>query len=400
MNPPNRILISLLIVVLASCDSDTSFKGYIAKNHVTVDLSTAQSDFQNIFADDISENKVFFSSEEHAVSGNKMLEIRLLDYFVRKANVKYLLIEHGYCQAMRFNTYLATGDEAILKEELQGLKGTLSYTVEFFEYWQKVYQLNQKLSDENKIQVVGIDLDWLPSVHKYLSAVYAGVDLKELPSLQNLLNNYESTKPRKEYVQTFKMILSEYNRAENKDMFSEKQKFEITYIFQNLIHSVDAFSQQENLDIHRKRDQYMYENFLVLYERLPKGNFFGQWGLNHVYQSPHLNVKWLAHLLNNGDDSPVRGKVLSMATYYKNCERIKWRSDEVEQLYNVTISDDSLGISLGNQGIHLFRLNASNSPFKDQLLWYGPHKPDTGVTTDYYEYIIIENEFSASKSFE
>ncbi len=400
MIPQRLTRISLLFLILCSCDSDTSFKEYISKNHIAVNLTTPQTDFQDIFFDDIIENQVFFSSEEHAVSGNKMLEIRLLDYFVREAEVKYLLIEHGYCQAQRFNKYLENGDKSILTAELKGLKGTLSYTQEFFKYWQEVYQLNQKLSAENKIQVIGIDLDWLPSVHKYLSEEYVGIDLRELPSFQNLLNNYDSTKPKKEYLQVFEMILSEYNNAKNKDAFSEKQKFEINYIFQNLIHSIDAFSQQENLDIHRKRDQYMYDNFLVLWDRLPKGNFFGQWGLNHVYQSPQLNVNWLAYLLDTQENSPVNGKVVSMATYYKSCERIKWRSNETETLDNLTISDDSLGISLDNHGIYIFRLNAPNSPFMEELLWYGPHKPDTGVTTNYYEYMIIENEFSASKPYE
>ena len=85
------------------------------------------------------------------------------------------------------------------------------------------------------------------------------------------------------------------------------------HIFRNLIQAVDAFSQKQNLDIHRKRDQYMYDNFLIMHDRLPKGNFFGQWGLNHVYQSPQLNVNWLAYLLDTQENSPVKGKVLSMA---------------------------------------------------------------------------------------
>lgn len=250
------------------------------------------------------------------------MEIRLLDYFVRRAGVKYLLIEHGYSQAMQYNLYLETGDESILREEVKGLKGTLSYTKEFFNYWQQVYQLNQRLSPENKILVIGIDLDWLPSVHKYLSKELQEIDLRELPSLQNLLDNYNDSIPQGNYTKTYEEILLEYKNA-NKSIFSEQQKFEITYIFKNLIHSADAFSQVEHLDIHRKRDMYMYENFIELYNHFPVGKFFGQWGLNHIYQSPQLGVNWLAYLLNTEESSPVKGKILSMATYYKNCQRIK-----------------------------------------------------------------------------
>lgn len=48
----------------------------------------------------------------------------------------------------------------------------------------------------------------------------------------------------------------------------------------------------------------------------------------------------------------------------------------------------------------MFRLNAPNSPFEKELLWYGPHQPDSGVTTNYYEYMIVGNELKASNIYE
>ena len=372
---------------------------YVANNHIKVDLNEKQTNLGDIFLDDLQGNEVFLSSEEHAVLGNKKLEIKLLDYFVEKAGVKYLLVEYGYCQAMRFNRYLESGDESILEEEVKSLKGTLSYTKDFAIYWQQLFELNQKLSDKNKIKIIGIDLGWTPSVVKYFEEELRTIALKDLPSLQNLLHNYNNTTPQGEYRELYEKVLSEFSDAD-KSVFTDQQKFEIPYVFENLINSAEAFSQEEPMDIHRKRDKYMYDNFIKLYPRLDRGKFFGQWGLNHVYQAPQLNVNWLAYLLNSQENSPVKGKVLSMATYYRNCERIKWKTEETQLLDSFTISPDSLGISFDKDSIYLVRLNAPNSPFEKELLWYGPNRPDLGVTTDYHEYMIIGNQLPASTPYE
>ncbi|HAA10503.1 MAG TPA: hypothetical protein DCE41_01935, partial [Cytophagales bacterium] len=303
------VLFLFLVLALPERFRAPSLQEYVAQNHRVFRLSKPDNAFGDLLAEDIATHQVFFSSEEHAIAGNKVLEISLLRYLVKEAGVKYLLIEHGYCQAQWFAQYLATGDESILRAEVQRLEGTLSHTQEFFRYWQQVYQLNQELTPENKIQVVGIDLGWLPSVHPYVWQQAEGRNLTAFPSLAQFLARYHDSIPQAEWRATFEGIVSEFEANPGHSTFSAEQHFEIPYIFKNMLHSIEAFSQAEHLDIHRKRDGYMYKNFLELYPRLSPGKYLGQWGLNHVYQSPQLEVNWLAARLEHQEDSPVKGQV-------------------------------------------------------------------------------------------
>ena len=75
-------------------------------------MNEKKTNFDDLFEHDITNAELFLTSEEHAVSQNKELEIRFLEYFIRKAKVKYLLIEHGYGGAMFLNEYLASGAAA------------------------------------------------------------------------------------------------------------------------------------------------------------------------------------------------------------------------------------------------------------------------------------------------
>lgn len=387
-------------MVLVQCtERKPTFQEYITDNYVEIDLNEQISNFNNLFEKDITSNEVFFSSEEHGVAKNKEIEIRFLDYFIRNANVKYLLIEHGYSQSMRLNSYLDSGDESILRADVQALKGTLSYTKQFYQYWKKVYELNKTLAKEDKIQVVGIDLGWRITAIKYLNTQLSEVNLDSLPLLKNLLASQKDSLGQEKRRREYEGVLAELKNSNNNQL-NKDQLFETNYIIKNLIHSIDAFSLGYGLDTHRKRDEYMYENFLELYACLPKGKFFGQWGLNHVYQSPQLDVNWLGHLLNSDERSPVKGKVLSIAAFYNNSERIKWRSEETELLDSFDPDIDTLGIPITANSTYLFRLNTSHSPFKDELLWYGSNQPESGVTTDYFEYMLIGNELKASDMYE
>lgn len=392
----NSKLIIIFCLVLVQCkERKPTFQEYILDNYVEIDLKEQSLNFNNLFENDITSKEVFFSSEEHGVAKNKALEIRFLKYFINTAKVKYLLIEHGYAQSMRLNSYLDSGDESILRADVQSLKGTLSYTKQFFSYWKKVYQLNKSLDRKDKIQVVGIDLGWRITAIRYLKLQFSEVNLDNLPQLKDLITSQKDSLSQKQWKIKYESVLAEIKNS-NINQLSEEQLFEVSHIIKNLIRSIDAFSSGYGLDTHRKRDQYMYENFLELYARLPKGKYFGQWGLNHVYQSPQLDVNWLGHLLNYDERSPVKDEILSIATFYNNSERIKWRSEETELLDTFNPNIDTLGIPITANSTFLFRLNEPNSPFMNKLLWYGSNQPDSGVTTDYFQYMLIGNELKAS----
>ena len=374
-----------------------TYSEYMEENHAILEKMDEQLNFENLFEDELESNEIFFSSEEHAVSVNKKIEIQLLRYFVRNANVKYLLIEHSYAQSMKYNEYLKTGNDKILKECLDELQGTLSYTKQFYNYWKEVYKLNQQLEEKDRIWVVGIDLGWPATGINYLNKQLINTNLDQLPLLKDLLSGYGQDFEDEQKVKFYKTVLIELKKIH---ILDKTQLFETTYIINNFIRSIEAFSLGYGLETHQKRDQYIYENFLELTKRLPKGKFFGQWGLNHVYQSDQLEVNWLGRLLNNNEDSPVKGKVLSIATFYNDCERIKWRAKDAEILNSFQPNIDTLKINVTTNTAYLFRLNEPYSPFKRELLWFGAYTPDSGVTTDFFEYMIVANKYKASDVYQ
>ena len=388
----------LMLVLICVSPRGDRYKEYLERHSTKILLDIEEFNYQGLFEDDIKTKRIFFSSEEHAVAKNKALEISLLKYFVKHADVKYLLIEHGYSASMTLNKYLASGEEEVLLQYVQELKGTLSYTKQFFDYWKKVYKLSTTLPTEKKIKVVGIDLGWSSTDRRYLNESLGDLNLEHFPRLKILLNGSSEALSKEEKADLYKEILLElkvkgiYNMDEN-------QLIESTYIIKNLLYSLNAFSQEEHLDIHRKRDAYMYENFLELFRQLPDGNYFGQWGLNHVFQATQLEVNWLAYYLNADENSPVKGQVMSIATFYNDSERVKWKSEETQGVDSFIVDTDTLGLRLEPNCFYLFKLNGHGSPFSRKLYWFFPNPPKNGVTTDFFQYLVVGNKLSASDTF-
>ena len=97
--------------------------------------------------------RLYFSGENHAFQiSNLKLELKLLKYFHQKHNVNTLLLEFGEATGWMANQYLITGDKK-LEESIKR-----HYSKGFFEYFKEVKEYNDSLSEENKIRIVGIDL--------------------------------------------------------------------------------------------------------------------------------------------------------------------------------------------------------------------------------------------------
>ncbi len=99
------------------------------------------------------------TGEYHGVSSNSLLELEFLKYFSDKLHLKYYLQELPYSYSCRLNDYLKSGDEEILDEAFNYMKGSNGYSKEFHNKWIEVYKLNQDLSEENKIEIIGVDVE-------------------------------------------------------------------------------------------------------------------------------------------------------------------------------------------------------------------------------------------------
>ncbi len=176
--------------------------------------------------------------------------------------------------------------------------------------------------------------------------------------------------------------------------------FQFQYVVNNIIKTQQC-SKIDNPDKETEflklREKYMYDNFSILYNKFPKGKYYGQFGLEHVLQhKSSITESFAARISNN--NSKLKGKVYSIGYVYEQCEGIAFGSDGKYHTYILDNGDNFDAFNLNND-VTLFRLNEQNSPFRTKLIW--PYydsiiSPIGGVLTDYLQGIVVIKGFGAS----
>ncbi|MDV3428909.1 MAG: hypothetical protein LIR50_18115 [Bacillota bacterium] len=174
--------------------------------------------------------------------------------------------------------------------------------------------------------------------------------------------------------------------------------FDFNIVLDNIINSINAYA-SNSVNIDSIREPAIYSNFKRIYSYLPKGKYYGEFGLEHVSQNTYysyLGDKTRFAMYLNGSDSPVKGKVLSIAYAYKDCKRMTWGGEGYADsgLNNIDIFNN-----LSNSDITLFKLNGAGSPFSRKICFVDTEKSDR-ADTDYFKYIILIKNSKAAIPYE
>lgn len=315
--------------------------------------------------------------------------MKFLKYFKEETDFKYYLWELPFSTAYFLNKYLETGNEQILKEIYIPLKDTFAWNKDSLNHWKELFKFNKKLPESRKIQIIGIDIEHQPkNSFKYMINVLPKnnetVDI--IKRLKFLINK---NKLKDDEVKIFCQKLKkdmEKNKYNYKTYLKENY-FGFKFVNDNLLYRHQVYYGNNFNGI---RDRKMCRNFKNIYNRLPKGKYFGQIGLSHVFQRKTPYVNWFASLLNS-NYSILKGKVLSIAYIYENCKYL-YPTDIKDYEADITTLSPDLDIfhNFTRDKVTIFKLNNINSPFKRKLIWPIIHKiAEEGVTTDYFQYIII-----------
>lgn len=372
---------------------------FLKDNHANID-TTDNNNFSTFkLLDSALEGKeVFFTAENHGVATNSELEIKFLKYFKQKTGIKYLLLEISYSDGQVLNKYMSTGDESILEEMYKPLKGTFAWNKQSYGIWRKLYEFNKSLPEDERIKIIGIDIE-----HQYTNAIRymeslipdrkAPQEIADFISKLNVIYNKISKDPFAYAYVDFSNKLDESIKSNHKvyeEYFGEKL-FDFELVNENIIAQVKAYEGKTNNSFNQIRDSKMYDNFKKIYLRMPNGKFYGQWGLNHTFQKRQASVDWLASLMNSSD-SPVKGRILSIVYLYDNCEMM-CRDYKTTELNTLASDKEKLDL-FAKEDITLFKLTGKASPFEKELIWLFSEngcgdKPIEGVTTDYFQYMIL-----------
>ncbi|HMQ83055.1 MAG TPA: hypothetical protein PKA00_09110 [Saprospiraceae bacterium] len=340
-------------------------------------------------SDQLKDNKVILTGESHAVAANYILEEAMLHFLVDKNWLDYYMPEWSFSACWHLNRYLETGNSSILSRLFSYLEGTSFWTRDAYDHWTRLYEWNQQLDEEHKIKLVGIEIEQQPDVALWM--------LKELIPTNQIPNELlvpyykledmeRATQPTYDELAALALEIQNLlssNTSLYADFFGGNWS-DLQFLLGNIINTAAVKKEYNYIE---RREELLYQNFLVQYTQHEEGNWFGQWGSSHIYQSRFSAIDWLATRMKRQEDSPVFDRVLSINYIYYNCFILKKEPYRVEAFSNTNYTSDFNQLGLGNYT--LYKLTGSNSPFENQMIWLTPLlTAPAGQTTDYFQYLI------------
>lgn len=147
----------LMLSVLTACGNAAvpqEYVDYLAQNAIPLSELGAQDAGYTRF----SEYQVILIGESHGTQKTFEAELMLLEHLNQAYGVRHILLELGYCDGELLNDYLQNGDEAILQEMLENLKGTSAYSEETYTFYQSLYEYNRNLPEGETLYLSGVDV--------------------------------------------------------------------------------------------------------------------------------------------------------------------------------------------------------------------------------------------------
>lgn len=161
------ILVILVLLVLLSGgyylinkDKPLTEEKYLKKYSTNLSLDDV-NDFSGLelINEDLKDKEIILTNETHGAKENSFLNWKFLMYLVKNHGVNYFIMESGYADGVILNEYLSTGDEKLLTEFFSSWSSLCS-SKETYEMFRKLYEYNKAVSEEKKIKIIAVDVDY------------------------------------------------------------------------------------------------------------------------------------------------------------------------------------------------------------------------------------------------
>lgn len=384
-------VLMLIFPVLASCAS-SAVLGYLDANRSEIIIDKDGRYKSGLEAVDTKPYDVFLAGESHAIKKNYDMQFALIQYLRETAGVRVLLLESGYASAAYLNIYLQTGDLKILQSYFGNLAGTSACNNEEYAFWQKLYQYNASLPQDDRLISVGIDIEhqWDTALLFLQSLVQNRQAPEEIKSPLLALTSFTSFSNGSKINELMKLLQAsiEKHRTVYQE-FLQESFYDFEFSVRNCLVGIDAYSNDEE-KFDAVREPAMYDNFLSVYEHYGKGKFFGQFGAEHVYQASCDTDYFKKHsgrfaISLQSEGSPVSGRVCTVLYTYENCFRMDGEGSR--PISENTFSKENLKPPYGSAGLTIFDLGTEGSPFTESPIFI--KSPSSDSTLDYFQYIVL-----------
>ena len=360
----------------------------------------------------------------HGSQETEKAENILLDQLIYKNSVKYYLPETDFGIAYYFNQFLKSGDTILLKDLVKhyGVRVPQEKSIETYNKWIGLKKINDNQTENNKIQVVGIDII---VTYKYTSKLLIEllkIEKGKYKSYDNLTEmvKIDTTDYSPYYDSYSKNILKDFTADYENDKAYFHSVSNNQIITDNLIENINLTLKKQN----REKtifDNYLYLNQLFDFKSKPQ---FVRMGFFHIEKErKNNNPSFFTRLIEN--KVYKKDEVIAIAGFLTK-SNVLWdvKYDEKDNYIGYTI-EGGYGIgdywkeyfkgikklkknSLSN--LSLYRLNNENSPYKKnqtdlmeiKLFLKKSNKNDLKgkTTTDYFDYALLISNSKANRPIE
>lgn len=384
MNIKRKGILTLLVIMLfvagyavffAVLGSDTVDK-YIKSN-----LSTASFTGEGISSalkrvDDGNEYNIFFTGEYHDESRNKEISLEMLKYLNKEYGVNYLVCEVQYSIISKLNEYIQNGDEKLLNDSINLIKErNPEYAGEtYYDFWKGLYDYNKNLPKGKKIQAFGIDMDFIPThtLNEMVNLVSNNEPPTEIASKIKKIKELFGGEVSDEQEAT--NILTDINEDLNKNTQHYKAFLgdNLQAFKSNLSSMMNTAKYAETMNVNR--DPLMYDNFMRIYKENPKGKYYGQFGVAHIFRQD---------IILSGNEFFTLAKMLEKKG------NLKVLSIPVVSSNKMELVSEAEKLVKGNFSV--IKLNGKNSPYKkenEDMFVSDLFGTVNGTIVDNYQYVI------------
>jgi hypothetical protein len=422
-----KSILSVILICISQVGFTQSKNEYLSQNRFNLystDFDFPQKDF-----------KIIGFGAWHGSRKTDAAEITLLKSLIQDGKIKYYLPETDFSIAHFFNEYLNSGETLLLKDLVYhyGYIPSQERSIETYTKWKYLKQINDKLPDPDKIQVLGID--FIASYKYTVKHLLELVDCKhnELKSVVQLRNIIKTdTADYLSYHNSYlKRVLRDFVSEYEQNKTQIDPLINNLFIFKHILNSLKMSFDKNDVSAlwNQDRDKIFFDNYINLYDyyEFKSKPQFCRFGFGHLQKDRQNPNYALFFTLLSEQKIYAKNEIISILGFLSKSEVLSdVIFDKNGNYLKYTAVSDSLNWDGGNvyfkgtgdldrnklSDLTLFRLNMPDSPYSEdkvdfiQLLSFSkPPEPDDKnfigkVTTDFVDYALLISNSSANVPLE
>jgi hypothetical protein len=295
---------------------------YLKNNSVSIKDTT--ENWNVVLDSSFYSNNFFWIGEAHGIKYSYDALWILLKQIHKNTGFKYFLLENGYITELYIKKYMETGDENYLIKNFNALNGTPCCNKSAFNFYRKLYDYNQRLPKNDRIELISIDIELqYKETDKYIRRVL----VQNQTSLDSADFIYEFIHSSEDYKNLYAQLAHDIKQ----DSIKYKALLNNDYNdFKYMVRNINyLFIARKSGNWRETRDSLMFENYKT---RLHNHDFissktFAFFGKSHCYLNKTKNYTTIASLIN---DSKSEIKSTSIVLLYSKCESMKpiWKKSQ------------------------------------------------------------------------